>query len=629
MGGNCENHPLPDTQNLCTVSLGQRAPENMPGFCTLAGVGGDNQRSIYCGKMSNAGEWGRPDAIDDNCKYNDCNNYQDIGSGCCHSCCGISGSSLRCTRLSFTGDPVTCCFNDVNCLPVIEDNTAQCFSDPTTQQNACADGVAGPNGEFVPNYRNLVSTDCQDVLTQYCTGTLPTDDPNSLEWLDRWTQNTVGLTGLTGMSGSCAYAVMRNIFSIPNAGTGHCFNTDIIPQNNGICNAPQAFDFDAEGYFWAQNLITATIQKYSNQGFELGTLPGFPGYNPFQDFLYNNICCPYPGLCQSGLDVACAPYTAQRISLNPAVSRWCGCHLNDNEYQEYSVKFNIPPECTPMCNRVGTIPIVGINGAAINCTQDICLIDGVTVNLINSQIGGGIDFDQICGNCQGAQCSCIISDTTIDIANSTIGGNVVPVGQGCGVINCTQSNPGSTGPSTISVPCGTTGFNPYAEYDAAVSAAQAEAKKSSIFWTLVAIGAALVVIFLIIFFIAKYRTVPPEISPTTIPQVTPINTSSTTIPRVTPINTTTVPRVTPINSSLQQSTNISQVTPINSSATIPRATPADPSLPQSLITPSVSDSRDNFSTKEDNRNFARQSEKYNSIGSNVFNGPERYRSINN
>ncbi|CAH6421717.1 Hypothetical protein HVR_LOCUS1357 [uncultured virus] len=493
MGSNCGDHPEPDTRNLCLVSLGQRFPTPMPYFCTLQGVGGNNQRGIYCGLMSNAGEWGDPYDNHNGCSYNDCNNYQDWGFGCCRGCCGIVGGGLQCTRQSFTGDPVTCCFNDVNCVQNINDYTPQCFSD-SDAQNTCADGVTGANGQFVPNYRNIVSPDCQDVLFQYCTGTLPTDDPTSTDWLARWTQNNGG-------PGSCSDAVTRNIFLVPNAGTGHCFDTNIVTPTNGICNITPPFEFDAGGYFWAQGLITATMKKYTDQGFQIGTLPGFPGYNPFQDFLYNNICCPYPGLCQDGLDVACASYTAQRMSLNPTVSQWCGCHLNPNEYQAYSVKFNIPPECTPMCNRSGTLPIVGINGLPINCTQDICLIDGVTVNLINSQIGGGINFNQICAGCQNSQCSCIVSDTTVDIANSTIGGNVVPIGEGCGSINCTQTNPGTTGPSTIPVPCGSTGFNPYAQYDAEVEAAQAEARKSAIFWTLVAIGAALVVIFLIIFFV--------------------------------------------------------------------------------------------------------------------------------
>lgn len=495
-GSSCDEYPEPDTSNLCNVNLGEQTPDPMPHFCTMLGVGGNSYRSEFCGLMSSAGEWGEPDTFKNTCSYNDCNMYQDIGFGCCGgACCGIVGGGLLCSRQSFTGDPVTCCFNDLECSDQDPNsNPAACFSDQA-KQNTCANGITATTGPFayqpVPNYRSIVSTDCQDVLLQYCTGTLPTDNPNSTDWLDRWTQNAGG-------PGSCSYALARNLYM--TGGTGHCF----IPPSPipGLCSISPAYPIDSEGYFWGQELVTAVMAKYTAQGFDIGALPGFPGYNPFQDYLYSTVCCPFPGLCQDGLQVACSTYTSQRISLNPAVAQWCGCHLPDNEYEEYSVKYNIPPQCTPMCNREGTIPIVGINADPVLCEQDICLIDGVTVNLISSQVGGGINFNQVCGNCPNAQCSCIISDTTIDVANSTIGGNLVPVREGCGNLTCTQTNPGTTGPATITVPCGTTaGYNPYAEYDAAVTAAQDQAQKSSFLWTLLIIGIALVLIFLIILFV--------------------------------------------------------------------------------------------------------------------------------
>jgi len=116
--------------------------------------------------------------------------------------------------------------------------------------------------------------------------------------------------------------------------------------------------------------------------------------------------------------------------------------------------------------------------------------------------GGGIEFDQICGNCAGAQCSCIVSNTTLDIENSTAGGNVVPLEEGCGSFLCSQTNPGTTGPNTINIPCGgTAGFNPYAELEAEQAAAQAAAKKNAWLWTLIAIGIALALIYFIILFV--------------------------------------------------------------------------------------------------------------------------------
>lgn len=494
MGNNCGSYQNPDTRNLCLPHLGEVSPP-MPGFCAEEGSRGDNNRATYCNAMSISGEWGKPiDNGPGKCQYNNCNGHQSGSKGCCGACCAIVGGTLGCTRLQFTGQPIPCCFNDVACDSQIDNYTPACFSDPF-QQQTCADGVTGPNGEIVPNYRSIVSNDCKQKLTQYCTGTLPTDNPDSIDWINRWTVNNGG-------TGSCYYALLRNIFNAPGAGPNHCFNPASIVLPPGVCNIEPPFPYNADGYFWGQSLIEATMMRLQEQGINIGTLPGFPGYNPFQDFLQTNVCCPYPGLCQSGLDTICAQYTAQRLSLNPAIAQWCGCHLAPQEYQDYSVKFNIQPQCTPMCNRNGTIPIVGNNGQPLLCNNTICLIDDVTVNLVAAQIGGGLNFNQVCGNCgNNTQCSCIISDTTVDITNSTIGGSVIPIAQGCGTTTCSQTNPGTTGPATITVSCGTGSFNPYTQYQEQVAAQQAEARKTSLLWTLLVIVLACVAIYFIVLFI--------------------------------------------------------------------------------------------------------------------------------
>lgn len=477
MGNRCDNLPRPEPINQCAVN-GDEYTENIEHFCTFAGEAGQGYRDSFCNAMSSAQEWGLSKDVISTCSFSKNDFTQEVPFGCGQP----NGSQLQCRRIQFTGNPLTCCFNDLECTDDDpSSNPAKCYSDGDKRQHACANGK---NGQ--PNYRSLVSKDCQDQLLQYCTGTLPTDDPNSLNWLTRWTE---------GGTASCTYAIQRNMFEV--GGSGHCFTPpEIIP---GVCNLPPPLPLSSEGYFWAQSLVSAAMARYTEQGFEIGTLPGFPGYNPWQDFLYANVCCPYSGLCQDGLDLVCADKTAQRISFNPAIAQWCGCHLPAGEYESYSTQFNIPPQCTPMCNRSGTIPISGINADPIRCTQNICLIDNVTVNLVNSQIGNGIQFDQMCDNCPGGQCSCIISNATVDVENSTIAGNLVPIGEGCGTLTCTQVNPGSTGPSSITVPCGATaGFNPYTAFETEQEAAQESATKSSVFWTVIIVSVCLLIIFFII-----------------------------------------------------------------------------------------------------------------------------------
>lgn len=110
--GNANCSVQPDTQNLCDISVGQQSPA-MPGFCSELGFMGDSYREEYCGKMSNSEEWGDPKTVKNRCSY------QDIGFGCCQEeiehVAVIVGGGLSCKRLSFTGNPVTCCFNDLIC----------------------------------------------------------------------------------------------------------------------------------------------------------------------------------------------------------------------------------------------------------------------------------------------------------------------------------------------------------------------------------------------------------------------------------------------------------------------------------------------------------------------------------
>jgi hypothetical protein len=485
----------PDTANLCYVSVGDYAP-GMTGFCAAITASGEAHRRNNCREMSTGGEWGNYRKGDE-CCYNSIYTYQKMSCVCCigdplDGDCSVPGRGVECQRTAFSGDPVTCCFKDLACNNDGDPSApAACFSD-AAKQNTCSDGQ---NGQ--PDHRSLVSSGCQDVMLEYCTGTLPTDDPNSTDWIERWTTNSGG-------TGSCNYILQRNVFAV--GGTGHCFIPTPTP-TPGVCNLPTQYPLDSAGFFWGQRLINAAVAKYTSQGFRIGTLPGLPGYNPWQDYLYYNVCCPISGLCQEALTNTCADRTAQRISLNPAVAQWCGCHLPVGEYEDYSVKFNIPPQCSPSCNRFGTIPITDGSGQPIRCKQDICLIDNVTVNLVNAQIGNGIDFNQMCDNCGGGQCSCIVSDTTVDLANSTIGGNYVPIGQGCGNLTCNQTNPGTTGPFVIPVSCSATGpFNPYAEYEAEVDALQAKARKTSWFWTmLIVVGGLLVVFFILLIIHPVYK----------------------------------------------------------------------------------------------------------------------------
>ena len=111
MGSNCGEHPEPVTINQCAAGVGDKY--DMPNFCSYAGPAGNGYRSEYCGYMSTGAEWVFDSSSGNGCNYNDCNPYINFGGGCCKGCCGIIGEGNICRRTKFTGNPVTCCFNDL------------------------------------------------------------------------------------------------------------------------------------------------------------------------------------------------------------------------------------------------------------------------------------------------------------------------------------------------------------------------------------------------------------------------------------------------------------------------------------------------------------------------------------
>lgn len=490
MGGSCSGIETPTPTNTCS-SIGQET--SIPGFCTLAGVGGDRYRDEYCSLIGAPGEFGNArESGTLSCSYNSCNPTQKRPEGCCKLCCGIIGSSVSCSRIGFTGSAVPCCFSDYNCNSGVG---AACYSDGTGMQNTCSDG-SGTNN---PNLRSIVSPDCSAAIVAWCTGTADGDDYSSDSWLARWTTPT-GFSGNT-----CLTALQKNLFASP---------TDLCPAiptpTPGVCNIPLTPGvFSGPGHALAQQMVGGALKHYADNGYQIGAQPGTVGYNPFQDFLYNNVCCPYPSLCQSGLKQGCAALSMERISLSPSVTQYCGCHLPDSEYAPYQDRYNIPAQCSPTCNRPDAIPLTGASGEPIICTSSTCVVDKFTLNLIDAQVGAGINFSQVCGNCSNGGCSCIVADSTTDIVNSSIGGNVDLLTQNCGALTCTQANPSGVGPATITVPCSAgAANNPLSAYEAALLADNAAGYRRSTTLTVVIVLIIVFFIFIGFFYIRSRRPTP-------------------------------------------------------------------------------------------------------------------------
>ena len=457
MGNDCgKNFPNPDTTNRCN-QLGET--HVIPHFCSLAGPGGDGYRRQWCAALGAPGEW---EAAGESgiCAYNDCHPYQEVETGCCNGCCGIVGAGAVCRRRAFTGDPIECCLLDFDCRGGLNN----CFTDPL-QQNTCD-----------PTLRSANSLSCQSQLFVWMAGNdLP---PGSIAWTGRWMDGNGN-----PLPDGALYVIQRNLFGIggqqcslgPPIDTQACqaINTDLFP-------------ISADGLRWCQSVMRQVFQNYARAGFAIGALPGTPSYHPFQDFLYRYVACPYPFLVQDALKTVCNVYTTDRIIYQPNIANWCGCHLPDAEYATYVDQYQLNVDCTPLCNRSSVIPRTVGNGAPLRCTQTACIIDDVTIQLINTTVGGNITLGQMCQSCTGpdTSCVCLISDSSLDAAQSAIGGNINLTEVCGGGARCdrTRTNPQTGKTQTLDVSCSEPpDFNPFPAYDAATAQAEAGARTTR-FW---------------------------------------------------------------------------------------------------------------------------------------------------
>jgi hypothetical protein len=453
MGNVCDQYPLPepDTLNHCNdYSSGESDYVTMPNLCT--NVDFNLYITEWCEQLGSVGEWeGNGTDLNQFCLYNACNPYQEAPRGCCKGCCGIAGRRPRCYRTAFNGNPLKCCFQDKVCanpIPGSPQAPDACFSDPTKKDTCapCHRDIASsasskPDGsQYSCGEKNL--TPCQDIAFDYCSGA--DGDPN---WIDRWYNTSTGEV----TPQSCEYALKRSLFNIS---TGYSCNASKVPFTNstGTCT-PINLPMSAEGVQWSRELINAVLVQYARDGYVLGAQPGSPQYNPFQDYLYQ-LFCAVPVVAQDGLKSSCSIYNADRLSRSPTIAGFCGCYLPDSEYQPYVDGYQVNKECTPMCNRLTSIPIISADNQPYRCTQTSCIIDNISINLINSSVGSdGVGISQVCGNCgTNSSCTCVVSNNSITAVNAGIGG--IDITTQCSSSTCSVPNPDPTGsPPTILVPC--------------------------------------------------------------------------------------------------------------------------------------------------------------------------------
>lgn len=154
--------------------------------------------------------------------------------------------------------------------------------------------------------------------------------------------------------------------------------------------------------------------------------------------MFSKKCSENIGVCDLALKDLCTNVTMSDIKKNPSLGKLCGCFLQDKEYTLPGI---IPVECNGACNMNNIIKNGVLRGEydtktnnfePLQCKQTTCVMDDITVDIINSQVDEDIDFSQLCGGCKkGSNCTCIMSNITIEELNSKFKGKI-NFDQNCG-----------------------------------------------------------------------------------------------------------------------------------------------------------------------------------------------------
>jgi len=168
-----------------------------------------------------------------------------------------------------------------------------------------------------------------------------------------------------------------------------------------------------------------------------------------------------PGVFDNYISQACSTVKLKDLKKNPNLAKLCGCFLPATEYLRPGI---IPVECQISCalnSQVGGLSRGEWNNTtqqydALQCNQTTCVMDDVTIDLINSNYGSnGIDLSQLCSGCSTSEgdraCTCLMNGTTVNSVNSKISGGVT-IDQLCKGCSSFSNSSATTG---TSVSCNT------------------------------------------------------------------------------------------------------------------------------------------------------------------------------
>lgn len=218
-------------------------------------------------------------------------------------------------------------------------------------------------------------------------------------------------------------------------------NSCILCNNQGIFNPNSYFELDnftipgpcidflnsvnpsnTIDYLNIRNYMNNFYEEFERRNCKIGDDNTSLNYSLIQPTLYY-VCSNYGGFCDYGLKNEneeltykgyCPSFDKNDLSeSNKNLSYFCGCHLNNDQYLT-GYDFS----CDSICLSNQSIKRYTDSNLRIACTQPICIISNITVNVYESN--GTLNFSQMCGSsCVGNSCSiCIMQDVSINDVES-------------------------------------------------------------------------------------------------------------------------------------------------------------------------------------------------------------------
>lgn len=128
----------------------------------------------------------------------------------------------------------------------------------------------------------------------------------------------------------------------------------------------------------------------------------------------------------------CAALSRTTTAGSTVLTRVCGCFLGRDQY-------DVARECDPLCTRASIQRVT-------TCGANICLINGLDINVIDSTTGD-ININQQCGGCTvSSGCICYMNDVNVLAQNSRVGAITFDTAESCTISTCTTTD-------GIGIPC--------------------------------------------------------------------------------------------------------------------------------------------------------------------------------